>query len=132
MYVSNVKLKGKALKDKHLLWWGARKVLCFVWRPPKKTQMQSILIYSFHTFINIHFIDCYCFEGSYCCLHLSLLIFIYYLTAMVGQCVRALAPQAEGWVLESKPRQTEVEKTGGDSSTAKRSTIVVSATGPRR
>ena len=31
----------------------------------------------------------------------------------------ALAPQAEGWVFESQPRQTKVVETGSDSSTAK-------------
>ena len=31
-----------------------------------------------------------------------------------------LAPQSKGWVLESQPQQTEVVKTGNDSSTAKR------------
>ena len=53
------------------------------------------------------------------------------MTAAVAQWVRALAPQAKGWVLESK-RQTLVVKTGSDSSTAKRSAIGVSVTGPRR
>ena len=36
------------------------------------------------------------------------------------QWIRALAPQAEGWVLESRPRQTLVIKTGSDSFTAER------------
>ena len=35
-------------------------------------------------------------------------------------------------VFESQPRQTLVVKTGTDSSTAKRSAISVSVTGPRR
>ena len=39
---------------------------------------------------------------------------------------------AEGWVLESQPRQTQVVKTGSDSSTATRSAIGVSVTGPGR
>ena len=43
----------------------------------------------------------------------------------------AFASQAEGWVFESLPLQTEVVKTGGDSSTAKHSAIGVSVTGPR-
>ena len=42
-----------------------------------------------------------------------------------GQWVRALARQAEGWVLESQLRQTQIEKTGSDSSIAKRSTTGV-------
>ena len=50
-------------------------------------------------------------------------------TAAVAQWLRALAPQAEGWVFESKPRQTQVVSTGSDSSTAKRSAI--GAMGPR-
>ena len=41
-------------------------------------------------------------------------------TAAVAQWVRAMAPQAEGWVFESQPRHTYVVKTGSDSSTAKR------------
>ena len=45
--------------------------------------------------------------------------------------VRALAPQAEGWVFESKSRQTNVVKTDCDSSTAKRSAIGVCVTGTR-
>ena len=48
--------------------------------------------------------------------------------AAVAQSVRAFAPQAEGWVLESQPRQTQVVRTGCDSSTAKRSAIGVSVT----
>ena len=35
----------------------------------------------------------------------------------VAQAVRAFAPQAEGWVLESQPQQTFVVKTGFNSST---------------
>ena len=54
------------------------------------------------------------------------------LTAAVAQRVRALAPQAEGWVFKSQPRQTKVVKTGSDSPTAKRSAIGVSVTGTRR
>ena len=50
----------------------------------------------------------------------------------MAQWVRAFAPQAEGWVFESQPRQSYVVKTGSDSSTAKRSAIGVSVTGPRR
>ena len=34
---------------------------------------------------------------------------------------RAFASQPEGWVFESQPRQTQVVKTGRNSSTAKRS-----------
>ena len=45
--------------------------------------------------------------------------------AALAQWVRAFAPQAEGWVFESQPRQTQVAKTGSDSSTAKRSDIDV-------
>ena len=43
-----------------------------------------------------------------------------------------IAPQEEGWVFESQPRQTQVVKTGSESSTAKPSAIGVSVTGPRR
>ena len=39
--------------------------------------------------------------------------------------------QAEGLVLESQPGQIKVVKTGSDSSTDKRSAIVVSVTGPQ-
>ena len=53
-------------------------------------------------------------------------------TAAVAQWVRVFAPQAEGWVFESQQRQTQVVKTGSDSSTAKRSAIGMSVTGPRR
>ena len=42
----------------------------------------------------------------------------FYNTATVEQWVRALVLQAEGWVLESKPRQIYIAKTGSDSSTA--------------
>ena len=41
-------------------------------------------------------------------------------------------PQGEGWVLESRPRQTLVVKAGSDSSTAKRSAVGESVKGPRR
>ena len=59
---------------------------------------------------------------------------IFYLknvTAALAQWVRAEAPQAEGWVFESKLWHAQVLKTGSDSSTAKRSAIDVSVTGPR-
>ena len=49
-----------------------------------------------------------------------------------GAVGKALAPQAAGWVLESKPRQTYVAKTGSDSSTTKCSEIGLSVTGPPR
>ena len=49
-----------------------------------------------------------------------------------AQWDRALAPQADGWVFESQPRQTLVIERGSDSSTAKRLAIGVSVTGPRR
>ena len=52
-------------------------------------------------------------------------------TAVV-QWVRAFVPQAEWWVFHYHPRQTLVVKTGSDRSTAKRSAIGVSVTGPRR
>ena len=45
---------------------------------------------------------------------------------------RTFATQAEGWVFESLLRQTLLVKMGSDSSTAKRSAIGVSVTGPRR
>ena len=50
----------------------------------------------------------------------------------VAQWVRAFAPQADGRVFESQPRQTKVVKTGSDSSNAKRSEMGASVTGPRR
>ena len=49
-----------------------------------------------------------------------------------GQLVRAFASQAEGWVFKFQPRQTQVVKTGNDSSNAKLSAISVIVTGPRR
>ena len=49
----------------------------------------------------------------------------------MGQWVRVVASQAEGRVFESKPRQTLVVKTGSDSTTAKRSALSVSVTGPQ-
>ena len=52
--------------------------------------------------------------------------------AAVAQWDRALAPQAEGWVFESQPLQTQVVKTGSDRSTVKRSALGVSVTCPRR
>ena len=39
--------------------------------------------------------------------------------AVVAQWVRAFAPQAEGWAFKSQLGQTEVVKTGSDSSIAK-------------
>ena len=54
------------------------------------------------------------------------------MTAAVAQWVSVFAPQASGWVFKSQPRQTLVVKTGSDSSTAKRSVIGASVTGPRR
>ena len=48
----------------------------------------------------------------------------------MAQWVRALTLQSEGRGVESQPRQTQVVKTGSDSSTAKRSAIGVSITGP--
>ena len=59
-----------------------------------------------------------------------LFAFIKFGTATVAQCVRALAPQAKGWVFESQPRQTLVVKTGSD--TAKRLATGISVMGPRR
>ena len=50
---------------------------------------------------------------------------------IIMKWVRAFAPQAEGWVIESQQRQTQVVKTGSDSSTAKRSALDVSVMGPR-
>ena len=50
--------------------------------------------------------------------------------AEVVQWVKAFAPQAEGWVFESQPRQTQVVRTGSESSTAKRQKIGVSIKGP--
>ena len=49
----------------------------------------------------------------------------------MAQWVRAFASQAEGWVFESQPRQTLVEKTGSDSSIAKCWAIGVVVMGPR-
>ena len=53
---------------------------------------------------------------------------------LVAKWVRALAPQAEGWVFESQPRQPKVVKTGtcSDSSIAKRIAMGVSVTSSRR
>ena len=53
-------------------------------------------------------------------------------TAALAQWVRVLAPQAECQVLESQLRQTQVVKTGRDSSTAKPSAIGASVMGPQR
>ena len=50
----------------------------------------------------------------------------------VAQSVRAFPSHAECWLFQSKPRQTKDVKTGSDSSTAKRSDIGMSVTGPRR
>ena len=50
--------------------------------------------------------------------------------ATVAQWVGALALEAEGWVFESRPRQTKVVKTGSDIFTAKRLAICESVTGP--
>ena len=57
---------------------------------------------------------------------------IYHVTTAVAQSVRAFNLHATGWMLESQPQQTEVVKTGGDISTARRSAIVVSVMEPRR
>ena len=51
--------------------------------------------------------------------------------AAVAQRARVFASQAVGWVFESQARQTLV-KPGSNSSTAKRSVVGVSVTGPRR
>ena len=48
---------------------------------------------------------------------------------VITQSVFAFTLHAEGWMLESQPRQTE---TGNDSSTAKRLATGVIVTGPRR
>ena len=48
----------------------------------------------------------------------------------MAQLARVFAPQAEDWVLEFQPRQTQVVKTGSDT-TAKRSATGVSVAGPR-
>ena len=50
----------------------------------------------------------------------------------VAQSDWAFAEQAKGWPWESKPRQTQVVKTGSEGPTAKSSEIDVSVTGPRR
>ena len=50
--------------------------------------------------------------------------------ATVAQWVGALALQAEGLAFESRPRQTQVVKSGSDIFTAKRLAIGVSVTGP--
>ena len=52
--------------------------------------------------------------------------------AEVAQWVEAIVLHAEGWVLESHQRQTQILKTGSVSSTSKRSTIGVSVTSPWR
>ena len=53
-------------------------------------------------------------------------------TAALAQWVRPFAPQAEIWVFESQPRETQVVRKGTDTSTAERSTVGVNVTGPRR
>ena len=50
----------------------------------------------------------------------------------VAQWARAFASHAEGWVFESKSQQTQVVKTGSESSNTKRSPVGVSVTRPRR
>ena len=50
----------------------------------------------------------------------------------MAQWVRTYNLQSEGWLFKSQPRQTLVVKTGSDSSTAKRSELGVSVTGPQR
>ena len=50
----------------------------------------------------------------------------------MAQLAGAIATQTEGWVFESKMRQTKVVKYGSASSTSKRLTIGESVTGPRR
>ena len=64
--------------------------------------------------------------------YLISLQFTLYHTAAVAQLVRAFAPKAEGWVVESQPRQILVIKTGSDKFTAKCSALGVSVMGPRR
>ena len=51
---------------------------------------------------------------------------------MVAQLVRAFALNADGWMFESQLWQTQIVKTGSDSSTAKCSALSVSVTGPWR
>ena len=58
--------------------------------------------------------------------------FIFSLAAWVAQRVKAFTSQEEDWLFESHPRQTYVVKTGSDISTAKRSSIGVCVTGPRK
>ena len=53
---------------------------------------------------------------------------LYMFTTTVAQWVRALAPQADGWVFKSQQRQTLVVKICHDSSTAKCSAIGVIVT----
>ena len=50
----------------------------------------------------------------------------------VAQWVRAFAPQAESCVFESQTQQTEVVRTGSDSSTTQRSKIRVGVMSPQR
>ena len=54
------------------------------------------------------------------------------IATVVAQWVKAFAQEAEGLVFEFQPRQTQVVKRGSDNSTAKRSALSVSVTGPRR
>ena len=49
-----------------------------------------------------------------------MLILLRGVVVVVEQLVRVFAPQPDGWVFESQPRQNLVVKTGSDSSTAKR------------
>ena len=53
-------------------------------------------------------------------------------TAAVAKWARTLASRPEGWIFESLPRQTLVEKTCSDNSTAKPLEIGVSVMGLRR
>ena len=52
--------------------------------------------------------------------------------AAVAQSVRVFALHAVGWMSESQPQQTQVVKTGRDSSTTKCLATGVIVTGPRR
>ena len=56
---------------------------------------------------------------------------ITYKNRIDGAMCKSIVPASGRFVFESKPRQTVV-KTGGDSSTAKRSAIGMSFTSPKR
>ena len=82
--------------------------------------------FCFSSLVSETFMHCYPTQQK----HIQL--FEIYKAAAVAQWVRTITLQAKRFVFESQQRQTVVAKTGSDCSTAKRSAIRVSVTGPRR